>query len=193
MQQICHVDQQTQHSQFGYVIVEANFKLFLKTSSRLKIAIVSLFARIDACLPDLVVCSLTQRSVRKAFVHGITAKQILQFLKDHAHRLMTAPHEDSDKEGLPRNVLEQIELWEGSRQRISISKAVLYDRFESPELFAATVKYSQDLQAHLWSTPPKDHGDAAEDNTLLATLDAHPNIRRFVVDKKTEAEESLYD
>ena len=86
MQQICHADQEVQHSQFGYVIVEANFKavlasqtphspprtaslrahqrttqMFLKTSSRLKVAIVSLFARIDCCLPELVVCSLTQR------------------------------------------------------------------------------------------------------------------------------------
>lgn len=192
----------------GYIVVESNFKVFLKSSSNLKKAIVSLFARIDASLPGLVVCSISQRSVRRAFVHGITAKQIQQFLRDHAHPAMMVIDPASDDRGLPSNVLEQISIWEESRQRIRFSKAVLYDRFENHEIFDAAVKYSRDLQSHLWSnelsfsTNPAEEGQESngeeilrrqrDEPTLLVALDAHPSVKGFVVDLKRDHDAELY-
>jgi len=190
----------------GYVVVESNFKMFLKNSSNLKNAIVSLFARIDACLPGLVVCAISQKSIRRAFVHGITAKQIQQFLRDHAHPAMLELDPSSEDRGLPSNVLEQISIWEDSRQRIRFSRAVLYDRFESNDIFEATVKYSQDLQSHLWSNEVNiaasdtEKGQEAREDlrrrqdepTLLVALDAHPSVKGFVVDYKRERDAALY-
>jgi len=50
-QQLCNRVSSTGQNEEGYVVVESNFKVFLKSSSNLKNAIVSLFARIEASLP----------------------------------------------------------------------------------------------------------------------------------------------
>ena len=149
-------------------------------------------------------CSLSQRSVGRAFVHGITAKQIVEFLRVHAHPSMMLTDPESKDAGLPSNVLEQLELWESSRRRITFSRAVLYDRFDSPELFNQTVDYSRDLQAHLWSSRGVDEEVVAgltagerrkqeEDDAMVCSLDAHASIKGFVQNVKKGQEDGLYD
>jgi len=83
-------------------------------------------------------------------------------------------------DGLPSNVVEQIEIWQEERSRMQTDSSVLYDRFESLELFAATVSYAKDLRVHLWSTPLPDPA-------------AGQSVRQFVIETKEEAERDLYE
>ena len=69
----------------------------------------SLFCDSDTMqiLPNLVLCQLTRDSVKAAFAQGIKARQILRFLKMHAHpRVLEAD------DIVPPNVEDQIWLWE---------------------------------------------------------------------------------
>jgi len=105
-------------------------------------------------------------------------------------------------DGLPSNVVEQIEIWQEERSRMQTDSSVLYDRFESLELFAATVSYAKDLRVHLWSTPLPDPAAGQEinantvsldDYTLLIAADGHMSVRQFVIETKEEAERDLYE
>eukprot|EP00850_Spirogloea_muscicola_P013583 SM000093S24394 [mRNA] locus=s93:81908:84917:- [translate_table: standard] len=60
----------------GYIIVETNFRVYAYTSSDLQAAILSLMARVEYRLPNLVVAVLTRESVNAAFANGITAEKV---------------------------------------------------------------------------------------------------------------------
>ena len=84
---------------------------------------------------------------------------------------------------------------QGMRFEAVYSKAVYYDQFESEEMFEATVEQSRVLKAHLWSNEGnmlKSVDRRREDQptlfepTLLVALDAHPSVKRFVLDRKRE-------
>ncbi len=63
-----------------FLIVQTNYKVFAYTESRLFLAILQLFLNIEIKLPGLVIGSLTHKSVRNAFLKGIRAKDISNFL-----------------------------------------------------------------------------------------------------------------
>jgi len=66
-------------------------------------------------LPNMIVAMMTRDSVKNAFALGITATQILKFLKMHAHpSVLTDPSEPI----LPSNVEDQVWLWDRERKRI---------------------------------------------------------------------------
>jgi len=88
---------------------------------------------------------------------------------------------------------------QGMRFEAVYSKAVYYDQFESEEMFEATVEESRAIKAHLWSNEGnmlKSVDRRREDQptlfepTLLVALDAHPSVKRFVLDCKRESSSS---
>ncbi|CAH8516906.1 unnamed protein product [Heterobilharzia americana] len=72
-------------SDVGYILLETNFRLYAYTDSPLRTALLSLFSKIRARFPNLVVADITRDSVREALIRGITANQILSFLTANAH------------------------------------------------------------------------------------------------------------
>ena len=92
-----------------------------------------------------------------------------------------------------------LQMIPGQGMRFSFSKAVYYDQFESEEMFEATVEESRAIKAHLWSNEGnmlKSVDRRREDQptlfepTLLVALDAHPSVKRFVLDCKRESSSS---
>lgn len=71
---------------------------------------------------------LTRDSVRQALRGGITAEQIIGYLKLHAHPQLL---KDDDKNPLPPTVIDQVKLWELERNRLTYSDGVLYSQFLS--------------------------------------------------------------
>ncbi|KAA3671832.1 transcription initiation factor TFIIH subunit 4, partial [Paragonimus westermani] len=69
----------------GYILLETNFRLYAYTDSPLRTALLSLFSKIRARFPNLVVADITRDSVREALVRGITADQIISYLTTNAH------------------------------------------------------------------------------------------------------------
>jgi len=76
--------------------------------------------------PDLVVGVITRESIRQALRIGITAEQIVSFLRQHAHsQCYTLP------KVLPATIADQIKLWSNERDRFTFTEGVLYNQFHS--------------------------------------------------------------
>eukprot|EP01138_Halocafeteria_seosinensis_P010876 gb/GECG01011109.1/.p1 GENE.gb/GECG01011109.1/~~gb/GECG01011109.1/.p1 ORF type:complete len:690 (+),score=118.03 gb/GECG01011109.1/:1-2070(+) len=112
------------------LIVEKNFKIFAYTTRELHVSLLSLFAKVDALLPDIVVAKLTRRSVGHALDMGITADQIIHFLSQRVHREM-AKYNLS----IPNNVEDQLHIWERERTRVKYHDATLLSGFASKKQF----------------------------------------------------------
>lgn len=66
--------------------------------------------------------------MRAALRSGITADQIIGYLKQHIHPKML---HGEIKNPLPPTVVDQIKLWELERNRLTYSDGVLYSQFLS--------------------------------------------------------------
>lgn len=94
---------------------------------------------------------LTRDSIRTALRSGITADQIVGFLRMHAHPKMLNPGSPI----LPPTVVDQIYLWEQERNRFTFSEGVLYSQFMSQNDFETLRDYAQDLGVLVWQNERK--------------------------------------
>ena len=69
----------------GYIIVETNYRIYAYTDSKLQISLLALFTELLYRFPNVTVGVITRDSIRQALRGGITAKQIISYLEQHAH------------------------------------------------------------------------------------------------------------
>lgn len=69
----------------GYIIVETNYRVYAYTESKLQISLMALFTELLYRFPSLTVGVITRDSIRQALRGGITARQIISYLEQHAH------------------------------------------------------------------------------------------------------------
>ena len=124
----------------GFLILETNMQIYAYTSSALQRALLRLFSNIRIILPNMVTSEMTRDSVQSAFARGITADQIIEFLKQNAH-----PFARTRADTLPQNVCDQIRLWADELTRVTYDHCRMYDQFDSLEDFIATRNYARDL------------------------------------------------
>eukprot|EP00742_Colponemidia_sp_Colp-10_P010225 GILJ01011218.1.p1 GENE.GILJ01011218.1~~GILJ01011218.1.p1 ORF type:complete len:449 (+),score=53.58 GILJ01011218.1:37-1383(+) len=153
----------------GFLIVESNFKVYAYTDSELKIALLSSFVKLEYRLPNLVVGTLTRESIRQALINGITANQINEFLLKHAHEQV---RKSKSAPPVPENILEQLILWEGERNRVQADVGYLYEEFHSQDAFDKTAQYAKDTNVLVWAQP--------ERRLLFIRAEGHESIRTFV-------------
>ncbi|XP_077017372.1 general transcription factor IIH subunit 4 isoform X2 [Tamandua tetradactyla] len=72
----------------GFIVVETNYRLYAYTESELQIALIALFSEMLYRFPNMVVAQVTRESVQQAIASGITAQQIIHFLRTRAHPVM---------------------------------------------------------------------------------------------------------
>lgn len=77
---------------------------------------------------------------------GITAQQIVGFLRLHAHPRMVA----AGPPVLPPTIVDQIQLWENERNRFTFTEGVLYSQFLSQADFEVLRDYAQDRGVLTW-------------------------------------------
>jgi len=140
-------EQQQQQPRREGIIVEANFRVYVLTDSPTLVSLVRLFATPMQRLPGLFVATITRASVRRALLNGITAAQIVAFLHKNAH-----PSAASLPQVVPGTVVDQIELWERERSRISFEPAVMLDAFPTKEHFAQFRARAARQRALLWAS-----------------------------------------
>merc|ERR1712146_643383 len=70
----------------------------------------------------MVVGAVNRDSIRQALVAGITAEQIITYLRQHAHPSLVV----DGAPAVPIAVAEQITLWARERARVQCSRAALY-------------------------------------------------------------------
>jgi transcription initiation factor TFIIH subunit 4 len=147
------------------LVVETNFKLYAypAPSLGLHVALLALFARVELRLPNLIVASLTRKSVLSAMARGISANAIASFLTS---RLL--PQQAA--EGVPENVVAQMVLWEQERERVVARKAILVGPLSSESEWntatRAAVNVAGGEKAILWQ-------DAKRRTLVVAKFAAH--------------------
>ncbi|KAK6196253.1 general transcription factor IIH subunit 4 [Patella vulgata] len=150
----------------GFIIVETNYRIYAYTDSPLKIALLAIFCDMLYRFPTMTVCNLSRTSVREALIRGITAEQILNFLRSHAHpkMLATAPV-------LPPTITDQVRLWELERDRLKFDDGVLYSQFNSQSDYELLSDYAKDLGVLVFENASK--------RVMVVTRSGHDDVKKF--------------
>lgn len=119
--------------------------MYAYTHSPVSIAVLELFCRRDALLPNLFVGSITRDSILSALAKGITADELVAYLQQRPHPniLVRSPV-------VPEVVTDQIRLWEASTKRVQAEAAVLYENIESRQLFEQCADFARREGLLVW-------------------------------------------
>ncbi|CAD6198116.1 unnamed protein product [Caenorhabditis auriculariae] len=153
----------------GSIIVETNFRLYAYTSSPLQLAILSTFTEMTYRFNDMSVGILTRESVRRALQVGITASQIVSFLRTNAHPQCLAS--SGPLNCLPVTVSDQIRLWEDERRRLNLTDSVLYSTFESENEFIGVRDFAASEGILMWA-------DSVQ-KLVIVTEEGHDRVKQW--------------
>uniref|UniRef100_A0A8D0HGQ0 General transcription factor IIH subunit 4 n=1 Tax=Sphenodon punctatus TaxID=8508 RepID=A0A8D0HGQ0_SPHPU len=153
------------HSQ-GFIVVETNYRIYAYTDSELQIALIALFSEMLYRFPNLVVARVTRESVQQAIANGITADQIIHFLRTRADSVMLR-----QTPVLPPTITDQIRLWELERDRLRFSEGVLYNQFLSQVDFELLRNHARELGVLVFENPAK--------RLMVVTPAGHSDVKRF--------------
>ncbi|GLC45934.1 hypothetical protein PLESTF_000714000 [Pleodorina starrii] len=157
----------------AYIIVESNYRVYAYTRSPVTIAVLELFVRREALLPNLFVGAIRRDSILGALSRGITADELVSYLAARPH-----PSIASRSPVVPEVVSDQIRLWEASMNRLRADAAVLYENLESRELYERAVAFSRSSGTLLWDDSAK---------MRFVALDAgYEALKGFIVRAKQE-------
>ena len=156
----------TDSNQHRFVVVETNYRVYAYTDSTLQLALLSLFCDILSRFPSFCVAVLSRESVQQALASGITAEQILNFLRTRAHPIML-----NRNPVIPPTIADQIRLWEMERERLQFTEGVLYSEFLSQSDFETLRKYADDLNVLLWANMSK--------RLMVVSKAGHDDVKRF--------------
>uniref|UniRef100_A0A673HCC7 General transcription factor IIH subunit 4 n=1 Tax=Sinocyclocheilus rhinocerous TaxID=307959 RepID=A0A673HCC7_9TELE len=134
------------------------------TDSELQIALVALFSEMLYRFPNLVVAQVTRESVQQAIANGITAQQIIHFLRTRAHPVML-----KQTPVLPPTITDQIRLWELEKDRLQFTEGMLYNQFLSQADFE--VLRGQGSGVLVWQNPAH--------RVMVVTPHGHSEVKRF--------------
>jgi len=134
------------------IIVQTNFQVYAYTdanasSSRLVVAILSLFASLKMRLPNLVVGEISRSAIRSCKDRGIRVEQIQHFLDGHAHPLIRKKKDIANY--VPPNVLDQMYLWGAEDERASFESGI-YIKLPSLSIFEAAIALAKRKKALIW-------------------------------------------
>ncbi|CAB4007195.1 General transcription factor IIH subunit 4 [Paramuricea clavata] len=150
----------------GFIVVETNYRVYVYTDSPLQVALVGLFAEIICRFPKFCVAVLTRGSVSQALLSGITADQVLHFLRTRAH-----PEMLKKTPVIPANIADQIRLWELEKCRMQMTEGVLYNQFLSMSDFETLRKYAEDLGVLIWANSNK--------RVMIVSKSGHDDVKKF--------------
>jgi len=154
----------------GFLVVETNYRVYAYTSSDLQVALVALFAEMLYRFPNLAVAVVTRDSIRQALRGGITASQIVRFLRLHAHAQQQKGAKDNDPV-IPPTVVDQIHLWEKERNRFAFTEGVLYNQFLSQGDYETARAFADQQGVVVWANPAK--------RTLVVSKEGHDAVKKF--------------
>lgn len=150
----------------GFIVIETNYRIYAYTDSDLQVEILGLFVQLLYRFPNLSVGVLSRESVQQAVANGISAEQILHFLRSHAHPQMLV-----NKPVIPATISDQIRLWELERERLTFTAGILYNDFLSQPDFDILRDYAKDLGVLTWEDPRR--------RVLVIAPEGHEDIKRF--------------
>ncbi|XP_055351235.1 general transcription factor IIH subunit 4-like [Paramacrobiotus metropolitanus] len=150
----------------GYLVVETNYRVYAYTDSPLKIAVVSYFSEMMYRFPNLSMGMITRESIRAALAKGISADEIIKFLRMHAH-----PQMRENNPILPATLTDQIKLWEMERERVEFSEGTMYSQFNSLNDFERLRDYAKDLGVVMFTNNEK--------RVIIVSPEGHEQVKAF--------------
>lgn len=102
-------------------MVHVSIKVVAYTRSKLHFAMLSLFLDLRTRLPNVIIGVITRESMRRALATGIKGRQVLDFLKCHAHPVVRRR-----SPVVPENIADQV--CHNSRLESSIPSLSLKNR-----------------------------------------------------------------
>lgn len=157
----------------GFLVVETNYRVYAYTSSPLQIATLALFIRLHDRFPNLVYGQLDMETVQSAMAHGISADQIIQYLQINVHPCMYEGKESNlPFNGIPFTIIDQIRLWEMSRNRLSHRDGSLYQQFLSEREYDCALNEAKAINALLYAKPSS--------RLLIVSADGHEHMKQFL-------------
>ncbi|XP_076823667.1 general transcription factor IIH subunit 4-like [Clavelina lepadiformis] len=150
----------------GFIIAETNYRIYAYTNSELQYAILALFCEMLYRFPNVCVLQLTRESVQTAVVNGITADQILHFIRANAH-----PDMLKNDPVIAPTLADQVRLWAMERDRLTFQEGVLYNQFLAQHDFEVLRNYARELGALVWENAAK--------RNMIVTKDAHDQVKRY--------------
>ena len=160
------------------ILVQTNFHVCAYITSEIHVKMLSLFCdlRDYRRLPNVIMTRLTRDSIKAAFSLGITAAQIIRFLKMHAH-----PQTEQTTK-IPQNVEDQIWLWDRERTRVSFQEIYIVPCNNRNE-FITMKQYAMDQNAYAWSNSSTNNNT---NNNTTTTTSNSSNNRLMVQYEKAE-------
>ncbi|XP_065324500.1 general transcription factor IIH subunit 4-like isoform X2 [Gordionus sp. m RMFG-2023] len=150
----------------GHIIVETNFRVYAYSDSDLQIEVLSLFCDMQYRFPKFCIGIITRDSIRQALKFGITANQIINYLKVHAHPITL-----KNANPVPMTVSDQIMLWEMEKCRLKFTEGVLYNQFSTRSDFDIIQACAQNINVVEWSSRNK--------RVLIVSKDGHDEVKKF--------------
>jgi len=150
----------------GFLVVETNFRVYTYSDSALQLAVVSTFCDMTYRFGNMSVGVLTRESVRRALSVGITANQIIDYLRTNAHDQML-----KEAPIVPPTITDQIRLWELERDRFIFDEGVLYSNFISDDEYSSLRNYARQIDALMW--------ESAGGRMLVVTPSGHELIKQW--------------
>lgn len=148
----------------GFVVVETNFRVYAYTSSPVRQAILRLFIRCDVLLPNLFVGTITRESATVALESGVSAEQMIGYLRQHAH-----PQVQDRVPVVPGVVADQLRLWHRELHRLSHRNSIMYKNFEHTTLYKEVVAFVENCGSLLSKDDQKQE--------ILADAEVHDRVR----------------
>ncbi|KKY24439.1 putative tfiih and nucleotide excision repair factor 3 complexes subunit [Phaeomoniella chlamydospora] len=155
----------------GFIIIETNYRVYAYTSSPLQIALLGLFVNLRSRHPNLVTGKMSKRSVQRAVQNGITADQIISYLSSHAHPQMrraavaaaaSATNSATDHTTssshlsiIPGTIIDQINLWQLERDRMTATSGYLFKDFDTQAAFDGPCQYADSMGVLVWKDEKK--------------------------------------
>ncbi|XP_066921329.1 general transcription factor IIH subunit 4-like [Clytia hemisphaerica] len=150
----------------SYLVVETNYRVYAYTESALQVSLLSLFTDIKSRFPDFTVGTLSRESVQQALACGISASQIIDFLRTRARPQML-----SRTPIIPPTITDQIKLWEMERDRLRYTEGVLYNQFLAQSDFEMLRRYADENQHLLWANSQK--------RLMVVSKEGHDDVKRY--------------
>lgn len=88
---------------FHPLLLNVAMKVVAYTRSKLHFAMLSLFLDLRTRLPNVIIGVITRESMRRALATGIKGRQVLDFLKCHAHPVVRRR-----SPVVPENIADQV-------------------------------------------------------------------------------------
>jgi len=167
-------------SRNGFIIIETNFRIYAYTDSQLQYRILKLFASQYYSFPGCTVMLVTRESIQSAVRNGITAEQILHYIRANAHPVML---KDEKKDIIAQTIADQIRLWAMERDRINFHHGVFYGQFLAQKDFDVLRDYAKEKGCLKFSN--------SATRTMVVTPEGHENhLKKFYkIYKKNQGRE----